>query len=149
MAIRSIATAGMISDTSLYNVDGACVVDDVAPIAVGYAVGVTEAQPVDGHKVVAIGGVPYGVVVRSHYETPEGFANPQEAVNVLTHGRIWMQTGLADRPAFGSAVTIGADGTPAAAGTATAWKYAGGFVPASNGNLALIEVQVLQSSTAA
>ena len=148
MKTRSIATAGMISDTSLYNVDGACVVGDSTAIPVGYAVGVTLAEQVDGHKVVGVGGVPYGVVVKSHYETPDGTARAKEAVNVLTHGRIWMPTELSARPGFGSVVTIGTDGTPGDDGTATAWKYAGGFIPAADGNPALVEVQVLQSSTA-
>ncbi len=71
MAIRSVALAGMVSDTSLYNIDGACVVGGAAAIPVGTFVGVTSAQPVDGHKVVGLPVVtgsavkPYGVVVKS------------------------------------------------------------------------------------
>ena len=152
MAIRSIATAGMISDTSLYNVDGACVVGGAAAIPVGTVVGVTSAQPVDGHKVVAATGVTaanvLGVVVRSHYETPDGTAKPQGAVNVLTHGRIWALTSLEAAPVFASAVSVSATGTVVAADTEgaalTGWTFAGGFVAAANGNPALVEIQIKQ-----
>lgn len=160
MAIRSVALAGMISDTSLYNIDGACVVGGAAPIPVGTAVSVTTAPAIDGHKVVtaanlaadaATGAGALGVVVRSHYETPDGTARVNEAVNVLTAGRIWMRTTLSAAPTFGAPVLINADGIVAAGGLATGWTFAGGYI-ANTGkdpqNLssdgALVEVQVKQ-----
>ena len=151
MAIRQVATAGMISDTSLYNIDGACVVGGAVPIEVGRAVSVTTAEPVDGHKVVErTNTAPYGVVVRSHYETPDGTARVNEAVNVLTHGRIWMIAAEAVTPVFGQVVSIASDGSVGTTGTATAWKYAGGVIEAAANpdGYKLVEVQVLQSSTA-
>ena len=154
MKTRSIATAGMISDTSLYNVDGACVVGGAAPIPVGTAVRVTEAQPIDGHKVVIntgqAAGTAYGVVVKSGYETPDGTARAKEAVNVLTHGRIWMVVGALTQAqaVFGAPVKVNVSGQVDNAGVGTTgWKFAGGYVAAADGNPALVEVQVLQSST--
>lgn len=163
MAIRSVALAGMVSDTSLYNIDGACVVGGTAPIPVGTVVGVTSAQPVDGHKVVGLPSVtsspvkPYGVVVKSHYETPDGTARVNEAVNVMTHGRIWVRTTLAAAPVFGSKVYVNASGVVVAEAATTTWEtgftFAGGYI-ANTGtdpqNLsvdgALVEVQLIQSA---
>lgn len=170
MAIRSVALAGMVSDTSLYNIDGACVVGGAAAIPVGTFVGVTSAQPVDGHKVVGLPVVtgsavkPYGVVVKSHYETPDGTARVNEAVNVMTHGRIWVRTTLAAAPAFGDKVYVNASGVVAAKAATTTWetgyKFAGGFLsgyaPGSNPikqgesyDGALVEVQLIQSADSA
>lgn len=164
MAIRSVALAGMVSDTSLYNIDGACVVGGSDAIPVGTAVSVTSAQPVDGHKVVAAANVAadpatgagaLGVVVRSHYETPDGTARVNEAVNILTAGRIWMRTTLASAPTFGAPVLINAAGVVVpSGGLATGWTFAGGFVtgytgtdpiqPGQSVDGALVEVQVKQ-----
>lgn len=167
MAIRSVALAGMVSDTSLYNIDGACVVGGAAPIPVGTFVGVTSAQPVDGHKVVGLPAVtgspvkPYGVVVKSHYETPDGTARVNEAVNVITHGRIWVRTTLAAAPAFGSKVYVNASGVVVEKAASTTWEtgftFAGGYVSAYAGGTkpikqgesvdgALVEVQLIQSA---
>ena len=135
MAIRSVALAGMISDTSLYNIDGACVVGGAAPIPVGTFVGVTSAQPVDGHKVVGLPAVtgspvkPYGVVVKSHYETPDGTARVNEAVNVMTHGRIWVRSRLTSAPTFGAPVMVSATGLVEDSGAVeTGWTFAGGYI---------------------
>lgn len=166
MAIRSVALAGMVSDTSLYNIDGACVVggNAQARIQAGTAVTVTPDPLIDGHKVVIAGAsatLPaYGVVVRSSYETPDGAARGQEAVNVMSHGRIWMRTSLAAKPAFGSEVFVNGSGVAVAgpasdAVFATGWTYAGGFATAyTTGSLpiteeqsvdgAIVEVQVKQ-----
>lgn len=163
MAIRSVALAGMVSDTSLYNIDGACVVGGAAPIPVGTFVGVTSAQPVDGHKVVGLPVVtssavkPYGVVVKSHYETPDGTARVNEAVNVMTHGRIWVRTTLAAAPAFGDKVYVNASGVVAAKAAATTWEtgftFAGGYIKNKGTDPqdtsvdgALVEVQLIQSA---
>ncbi|WEL95457.1 hypothetical protein ECH1_19 [Escherichia virus ECH1] len=163
MAIRSVALAGMVSDTSLYNIDGACVVGGSKAIPAGTVVGVTAAQPVDGHKVVGLPAVtgtavkPYGVVVKSHYETPDGTARVNEAVNVMTHGRIWVRTTLAAAPVFGSKVFVNASGVVVAEAATTTWEtgftFAGGYIantgadpqnPSVDG--ALVEVQLIQSA---
>ncbi|AQN32371.1 hypothetical protein HOR63_gp64 [Escherichia phage vB_EcoS_CEB_EC3a] len=164
MAIRSVALAGMVSDTSLYNIDGACVVGGATAIPAGTVVGVTAAQPVDGHKVVGLPAVtgtpvkPYGVVVKSHYETPDGTARVNEAVNVMTHGRIWVRTSLTSAPAFGAPVLVSKKGLVEEAGAvATGWTFAGGYVSAYAGGAdpikqgesvdgALVEVQLIQSA---
>lgn len=171
MAIRSIALAGMVADTSLYNIDGACVVGGAAAIPVGTVVGVTSADPVDGHKIVTLpsaDAAPYGVVVRSHYETPDGTARVNEAVNVMSAGRIWVRASASPTAAnkIGAAITVDATGkagfaaagaTPDVAPFATGWTFAGGAVtnyagagtstPIKQGESVdgiLIEVQVKQ-----
>ena len=160
MAIRSVALAGMVSDTSLYNIDGACVVGGSDAIPVGTVVKFTTAQPVDGHKIVEASGLvtgnSLGVVVRSHYETPDGTARVNEAVNVMTHGRIWVRTdiSLASDVVFGAPVKVSATGIVQKEGTVeTGWTFAGGFISNTktadgNQNLsvdgALVEVQVKQ-----
>lgn len=158
MAIRSVALAGMISDTSLYNIDGACVVGGAAPIPVGTVVKFTTAQPVDGHKIVEATGLTtgnaLGVVVRSHYETPDGTARVNEAVNVMTHGRIWVRTDIsvATDVVFGAPVKVSETGIVQKAGTVdTGWTFAGGYI-ANTGtdpqnrsvDGPLVEVQVKQ-----
>lgn len=171
MAIRSVALAGMVADTSLYNIDGACVVGGTADtrIPVGTVVRVSELPLIDGHKVVINTGItadtfPYGVVVRSHYETPDGQARGLEAVNVMTAGRIWVRASAAppEGAKVGDPVTVNANGVVSlvAAGAsnfATGWTFAGGYVanyagagtstPIKQGESvdgALIEVQVKQ-----
>lgn len=156
MAIRSVALAGMVADTSLYNIDGACVVGGAAAIPVGTVVKFTSAQPIDGHKVVEASGLTtgnsLGVVVRSHYETPDGTARVNEAVNVMTHGRIWVRTTLASAPTFGTPVLVSATGVVESSGTVeTGWTFAGGFIPNTGDKPqelsvdgALVEVQVKQ-----
>ena len=156
MAIRSVALAGMISDTSLYNIDGACVVGGAAPIPAGTVVKFTTAQPVDGHKIVEATGLTtgnaLGVVVRSHHETPDGTARVNEAVNVMTHGRIWVRSSLTSAPTFGAPVLVSATGLVEDSGAvATDWTFAGGYIKNTGTDPqdlsvdgALVEVQVKQ-----
>lgn len=153
MAIRSVALAGMISDTSLYNIDGACVVGGTAAIPAGTVVKFSTAQPVDGHKIVEASGLvngnSLGVVVRSHYETPDGTARVNEAVNVMTHGRVWVRTdiSLASDVVFGATVKVSATGIVQKEGTVeTGWTFAGGFIPSTKPADVdgLVEVQVKQ-----
>ena len=156
MAIRSVALAGMISDTSLYNIDGACVVGGAAPIPAGTVVKFSTAQPVDGHKIVEATGLTtgnaLGVVVRSHYETPDGTARVNEAVNVMTHGRVWVRSGLTSAPTFGAPVLVSATGLVEDSGTVeTGWTFAGGYIKNTGTDPqdlsvdgALVEVQVKQ-----
>lgn len=159
MAIRRQATAGMVADTSLYNIDGACVTSSAFVRAVGTAVAVASVDE-GGHKVLAApsSSLPvYGVLVRSSYESPKGTyggvvgnIDNFSVANVMTHGRIWMQTSLTAAPTFGTAITANAAGiASAAAAGADAFavgKSAGGFQPADeqSGEPALVEVQLLQ-----
>lgn len=156
MAIRSVALAGMVSDTSLYNIDGACVVGGSDAIPVGTVVKFTTAQPVDGHKIVEATGLTtgnaLGVVVRSHYETPDGTARVNEAVNVMTAGRIWVRSSLTSAPTFGAPVLVSATGLVEDSGAvATDWTFAGGYIKNTGTDPqdlsvdgALVEVQVKQ-----
>lgn len=170
MAIRSVALAGMVADTSLYNIDGACVVAAPAEkrIMVGSAVGFTTVPAIDGHKVVdatiTADIAPYGVVVRSSYETPDGFARGQEAVNVMTAGRIWVKASAAiaeanrgvGKPVFVNGTGLVVDATAASTTVfATGWTFAGGYIAAATAAGAmptqndsvdgiLVEVQVKQ-----
>ena len=156
MAIRSVALAGMISDTSLYNIDGACVVGGAAPIPVGTVVKFTTSQTVDGHKIVEASGLTtgnaLGVVVRSNYETPDGTARVNEAVNVMTAGRIWVRSSLTSAPTFGAPVLVSATGLVEDSGAvATDWTFAGGYIKNTGTDPqdlsvdgALVEVQVKQ-----
>lgn len=163
MAIRSVALAGMISDTSLYNIDGACVVGGATAIPAGTVVKFTTTHPVDGrkivdgHKIVEATGITtgnaLGVVVRSHYETPDGTARVNEAVNVMTHGRIWVRSSLASPPTFGAPVLVSATGLVEDSGAvATGWTFTGGYIKNTGTapqdlsvNGALVEVQVKQN----
>lgn len=153
MAIRSVALAGMISDTSLYNIDGACVVGGAAAIPAGTVVKFTTAQPVDEHKIVEATGLTtgnaLGVVVRSHYEAPDGTARVNEAVNVMTAGRIWVRTDIsaATDVVFGAPVKVSATGIVQKEGAIeTGWTFAGGFIPSTKPADVdgLVEVQVKQ-----
>ena len=95
-----------------------------------------------------------GVVVRSHYETPDGAARVKEAVNVMTHGRIWVRTDIsvATDVVFGAPVKVSATGIVQKAGTVdTGWTFAGGYIAKTGTdpqNLSvdgpLVEVQVKQ-----
>lgn len=153
MAIRRQATAGMIADTSLYNIDGACVTSSALVRQAGAAVGV--GSVVDGHKVLvaATAANCYGVLVKSHYESPKGTyggvsgdIEEYQVANVMTHGRIWMLANSAVVPVFGGQVFLGSDGSVAATGIATNWTFAGGSQPADavSGEPALVEVQLTQ-----
>lgn len=148
-AKRDIAYAGMLGDTSLNNIDGACAA--VGNIPVGVAVYVSAVQAREGHKSVKLpvaDTVPYGVAYHSHAYCSTGTYAEGDEVNVLSHGRIWMITDDATPPAFGNNVKIVAGtGHAAAAGTlATNWTYTGECFTTKSG-VKLVKVQVLQSSS--
>lgn len=149
---RDQAYAGMIADTSLYNVDGTCAANPAVttPIKVGVAVSVLSVQPIEGHKVVDVAKadtVPYGVTVMSHAYSPKGEYEPGCATNVLSHGRIWIVSDDATAPVFGHYVKIvPGTGHAAAAGTlSTEWQYTGEFLKLKDGSY-IAKIQVLQSS---
>lgn len=148
----AVALPGQISDTSRYNVDGACVLGGNAPVLCGYAVAVAEAQNVPGHKVMealAANKVPYGVAIRSHFQTTVNSAGDMgylvgDGINVITSGRVWLVANTKFVPGFGTPVKLHTDGTAKADGTVepTGWTYAGG-VTEFNG-IHLVEVQLHQ-----
>lgn len=146
----AMALPGMVADTSKYNIDGACVVNG-GVVLVGAAVQVVNAQAVDGHKLVKAmetGKVPYGVAIRSHWQT-ENSATKQMiyedggAINVMTSGRVWMLSKSTAAPTFGSAVKLDVDGIEKGDGAVTTtWTYAGGWTKYKD--VQLVEVQLHQ-----
>lgn len=146
---RNKAYAGMQSDLSLYNVDGACAAEGTIPV--GVAVFVSESDPVDGYKTVkqiSASQPPYGITKHSHAYSPEFKYEDGSAVNVLTHGRIWVKSKDKTAPTFDSTVNFDSDGHHKQTGDiVTLWTFAGGFLPDpfSAGNF-IIEIQVKQSA---
>lgn len=145
----AIALPGMVADTSKYNIDGACVVNE-GDVLVGAAVQVVQAQSVDGHKLVkalTTETTPYGVAIRSHWQT----VNAQNqmvyedggAINVMTSGRVWMLSKSTEAPTFGSTVKLDVDGKEKSDGTIkTTWTYTGGWTKYKD--IKLVEVQLHQ-----
>lgn len=98
-ATMARALPGQVSDTSAYNIDGACVLEtaDGLPILVGVGVkhggvdswGNKIIKPITGSSDVA-----YGVAIRSHFQIANhnGRASYENAggINVMTEGRVWM-----------------------------------------------------------
>lgn len=140
---RDRAIPGQIADTTLYQIDGACVVDDDgANIPNGRFVSLLSVEPVQGHKVVALGApassVPFGVSVLSHARSPAGYYEPAVAINVMRQGTIWVEADSAlteAQAAFGNAVTYDANGIVAngAANAAANARFTGEILPAANG----------------
>lgn len=147
----SAALPGQVSDTSRYNVDGACVAGGNNHILAGVAVKVSEVQKVPGHKVVdnisAAGDKALGVAIRSHFATfyvnGEMVYFPGDGINVMTSGRVWMLADGEITPSFGAQVKLHTDGKVKSDGQIeTAWTFAGGAT--KWGNMNLVEVQLHQ-----
>lgn len=150
------ALPGQVSDTSAYNIDGACVVDDEAAAVIkpGYAVTVKSVDA-EGHKVIqALGAKAYGVAIRSHAYTEnvngEMVYIQGGGINVMTHGRIWVVTKDEAAQTFDTPVKLTAAGeADAEAGTvATGWTYTGQFTVWGEGSTAvnLAEIQITQNA---
>lgn len=153
--VRGRAVAGQIADTSLYNVDGACVADISGDnIPVGVFVSVKNVEPVDGHKVVQVGVASglqiLGATMFSQAYANEGYYEPGRATNVVTHGRLWVlcDTELTDaQSAFGLLVKITTEGIVSNSGThTTGYKFTGERLTATDGNTTynLVKVQLLE-----
>lgn len=92
------ALPGQVSDTSAYNIDGACVLNtpDGLSILVGVAVahGGVDAMGNKIIKPISVGAAAYGVAIRSHFQTTgENGRMVYEnngGINVMTEGRVWM-----------------------------------------------------------
>ena len=146
----AIALPGMIADTSRYNIDGACVLNGDVDILVGVAVQIDSVQAVDGHKVMkpmASEGVPYGVAIRSHFQTKgkdgQMYYEAGGGLNVMTSGRVWVISKDTVAPTFGAVVKFDVDGKQKADGAIeTAWTYAGGFTTYQD--VKLVEIQLKQ-----
>lgn len=151
----SYALPGQVSDTSAYNIDGACVYDDEAAtdILVGVAVQVKSVDE-GGHKVMksmADGGTPYGVAIRSHFQTVskngQMVYEPGSGINVMSSGRCWMVTEDAQAQTFGAPVKLTVDGVVKSDGAVvTGWTYTGEYTTWGTGaaQVKLAEVQLHQ-----
>ena len=147
----SMALPGQISDTSRYNVDGACVLGGNDHVLAGVAVKVSATQEPGGAKTVepikAAGEKPVGVAIRSHFATMDiqgdmGYM-PGDGINVITVGRVWMMADGEVIPTFGAQVKIDLAGKVKTDGQITTnWTFAGGKTE-WNGTK-LIEVQLHQ-----
>lgn len=148
----SIALPGQISDTSRYNVDGACVLSGEDTILAGLVVAVDTTEKVAGHKLIkklsTANDKPVGVAIRSHFATTdimgEMVYRPGDGINVMTSGRVWVIAKTDFTPQFGTAVKVDhATGKVAVDGDiTTTWSYAGGIT--KWGDMTLIEVQLHQ-----
>lgn len=144
------ALPGQVSDTSKYNIDGACVLDGNVNVLVGVAVAVKSVEAFQGHKLIEPMGedkTPYGVAIRSHFQTtsPNGqmIYEAGGGINVMTSGRVWMITKDEEAQTFGAPVKLDTDGKIKNAGAVvTGWTYAGGFT--KWGDTYLAEVQLHQ-----
>lgn len=162
------ALPGQVSDTSRYNIDGACVFNPDASqpqfIACGVAVkvgavdgdGVKDIKPISGGTA---GQKAYGVAIRSHFATTtrgnEMIYTPGDGINVMTVGRVWMVADEATLAAsFGGAVCIDPKSgkctkSETASKIETAWTYTGSKTTVKGATAAddihLLEVQLRQA----
>lgn len=152
---RGQAYAGQIADTSLYNIDGACVSQGKIPV--GKLVCVEQVQSVEGHKVVSVAKDAtkplLGIATMSHAYSPTGEYEDAIAVNVMTHGRVWAivkAAGFTDADgAFDKLVSFNADGIIEKGGAIkTGYKFTGEVLPTDNPAYKIAKIQVLQSIAA-
>lgn len=144
----SRALPGQVSDTSAYNIDGACVLDGDVNVLVGVAVqhGGVDAMGNKLIKPMASDGSAYGVAIRSHFQTTS--ANGRmvyEAgggINVMTEGRVWMVAKDETAPAYQTAIKLTENGeVDTANGTVeTKWVATGDFTEFQD--LKLVEVKL-------
>lgn len=144
----SRALPGQVSDTSAYNIDGACVLDGDVNILVGVAVqhGGVDAMGNKLIKPMAADGSAYGVAIRSHFQTTS--ANGRmvyEAgggINVMTEGRVWMVAKDETAPAYQTAIKLTENGeVDTVNGTVeTKWVATGDFTEFQD--LKLVEVKL-------
>lgn len=153
-SVMSRALPGQVSDTSAYNIDGACVLDSTDAGGISIMVGVAVKHGgVDsvGNKVVKPitggGDSAYGVAIRSHFQTSsiDGrmvYENGS-GINVMTEGRVWMLANDSqEKVAYDTAVKLDTDGkVNTASGTITTdWLATGDFTEYQG--LKLIEVKL-------
>lgn len=155
---RGQAYVGQIADTSLYNIDGACAAD--GNLQIGVPVAVQEVQPIEGHKVVKLAvdnSLPIlGVTIMSHAFSPAGLYDDGSAVNVMTHGRVWVQASndlTEEQAAFDKVVSFDSNGVVVDGGAVkTGYKFTGEILQGQQEQggqpFKLVKIQVLQSVAA-
>ena len=152
-AVMSRALPGLVSDTSAYNIDGACVLENAAgnqnqSVFVGVAVqhGGVDAMGNKLIKPMAASGKAYGVAIRSHFQTTSAdgrmIYESGGGINVMTDGRVWMLAKDESAPAFGTAIKLSEDGQvdTNSGSIETNWVATGDF--AEFQDLKVVEVQV-------
>lgn len=149
---RAKAYAGMIADTSLYNVDGTCASEKDIKVGVAVALSPTGGV-VDGHKVVVDtiteDSEIVGVTVMSHAYSPEGVYSEGSATNVLTHGRAWVlcEKALTEgNREFGKRVSFNANGVAADSGIETLYSYTGEWLQTDDTQFDIVKIQVVQNA---
>ena len=149
---RSKAYAGLLADTSLYNVGGACAAAKEIKVGVVVALDPT-GKVVDGHKVVTdtiSAETPnlVGVAIMSHAYSPAGVYDGGSAINVLTNGRAWVLCAK-DLPEankeFNKQVFLTTSGTVAATGIGTVYTTTGEWLKTDDENFDIIKIQVTQA----
>lgn len=144
----SRALPGQVSDTSAYNIDGACVLDGDVNILVGVAVqhGGVDSMGNKKIKPMAAEGKAYGVAIRSHFQTTSASGRMMyEAgggINVMTEGRVWMVAKDETAPAYKTAIKLTDNGEVDTAGGTieTDWVATGDFTEFQD--LKLVEVKL-------
>lgn len=148
------ALPGQVSDTSAYNIDGACVLENAAgnqnkPVFVGVAVqhGGVDAMGNKLIKPMAASGKAYGVAIRSNFQTTSKDGRmvyeAGSGINVMTKGRVWMLSVESKAPAFKTAIKLDDSGqVDLTSGLIeTTWIATGDFTEFQG--LKLVEVQLV------
>lgn len=152
---RGQAYVGQIADTSLYNIDGACAAS--GKVLIGIPVAVQAVQAIEGHKVVKLAtdnSLPIlGITIMSHAYSPAGEYDDGLAVNVMTHGRVWVKASndiTEAQAAYDKPVSFDASGVVANGGAVkTGYKFTGEILQGEHAPgeqpFKLVKIQVLQS----
>lgn len=159
--VMSRALPGQVSDTSAYNIDGDCVLENAQGnqnknIFVGVAVqhGGVDAMGNKLIKPMAASGKAYGVAIRSHFQTTSAdgrmIYESGGGINVMTEGRVWMLAKDATAPAFGTTIKLSEDGqVDTGSGTIeTNWIATGDFTKFQDLKLVEVQVQKVPASSA-
>lgn len=155
-----IAHLGMISDTSLRQVDGATAA--AARVNVGRPVLITKndqhskvVRHVASGDLTDLSGKLLGVTIHSHWANILGYYRQGDSVNAMRVGRVWGITNMSAAPAAGAAVHIVLDGEdPQFSNTGgtviPGWQFSGEyFVQADGVKIAELELTIPQIAAAA
>ena len=146
------ALPGQVSDTSAYNIDGACVLDGDAGSTIYVGVGVQHGGVISASgekliKAMAASGNAYGVAIRSNFQTTSKDGRmvyeAGSGINVMTKGRVWMLSAESKAPAFKIPIKLNDSGqVDLTSGLIeTTWIATGDFTEFQG--LKLVEVQLV------
>jgi hypothetical protein len=154
---RKKAIAGQIADTSLYNIDGACAAAGNVPVGRFVALNADAAvqDPEGKYKPVSAatpaGSTVVGVAIVSAAQAPEGVYEDGYAVNVMTHGRVFVEvpaTATLANVALGNKVGIDATGKVVLTGAVvtTNHTFTGELVESQDDAIKLAKIQLVQNA---